>query len=186
MEGVAKQMKKLAIILIFTVLLTGCYNTEAEQTPTTNDEVTTTSPTEQTDVLEEEYSLDLEYEQAIQACKSNADITKTNEEYAKKWYALSEMYCDNMWQWIADEDYFDEAEKERYRKIAESVETIHENWKQYAQQRCENERERVFGIYTTGSISGTLLSRFDYELYREHAIEMYNMCIQMHVDCPMP
>lgn len=186
-------MEKVAIVLMITMLLlTGCYSAEEGINTTVGDNAATlvTEPektiTAHSGQTEEKYSLDLEYEQEIQACKSNAEMTETNNLYAQKWYNLSETYCANMRQAVSDKEYFDKAEEEYHQNKAGSVEIIHKNWKEYAQQRCKDEETRLLSVYTTGSIVPVRLSRFRYELYRDHAIEMYNMCREMFVDCPMP
>lgn len=187
------QMKKAAIFLMITMLLlTGCHREEEGINTTGGDNASTlvTEPekaiTADSDQTEEKYSLDLEYEKEIQACKSNVEMTETNNLYAQKWYDLSETYCAIMRQAVSDKEYFDKAEEEYHQNEADSVEIIHENWKEYAQQRCKDEETRLLSVYTTGSIVPVRLSRFRYEFYRDHAIEMYNMCREMFVNCPMP
>ena len=129
--------------------------------------------------------MDAEYEEEKQKCKSNAEITSLNEDFAKKWYDLIEVYY-NCAATPSEPIHNDERLDDWEVKKREDIRSIHENWKIYAQQRLKNEEDRIFTIYTTGSIVPVVLSQFKYDFYRMHAIEMYEMCNEAFISCPQP
>ncbi len=202
-----KMKKKTFTILLATMLLlSGCNNGEKSSQGTgdsipSNTSITVSNhqdgmltaednfineaPSTEIEETTVTYSLDAEYEKAKQKCKSNAEITSLNEDFAKKWYDLIEAYY-NCALTPGEPPYDDELLDEWYIKMHENIRIIHENWEIYAQQRLKNEEDRIVTIYMSGSIVPVLLSQFEYELYRSHAIEMYEMCREAFINCPQP
>lgn len=202
------KMKKRVFIILLAImlLLSGCNNAKNTNQGINNSFPSNTSTTasnnlngnsalednatneqqsteiEQTKVT---YSLDAEYEKAKQKCKSNAEITSLNETYAQKWYDLIEVYY-NCTLTPGEPAFDDELFVEWHIKMHEDIKIIHENWEIYAKQRLKNEEERLITKYMSGSTVPVALSRFKYEFYRMHAIEMYEMCNEAFINCPQP
>ena len=128
-------------------------------------------------LIDTEYVLDVEYTKAIDACKSNAEISNTNNSFAQKWKDLGDYYyrCIMEGKGINNED-----------EIKDIASSIHNEWIQYAQHRIEYEEKRLTSLYGAGSIVSVKLSQYECDFYRAHTIEMYEMCIQFHLECDQP
>ncbi len=120
--------------------------------------------------MQQHVSLDTEYTQAINGGKSNADIVQIKEQYARKWYELSEQYVDGVLQGDFDS------------RIKETVETIHRDWKAYADKRVDKELIRLQSIHGSASTVSGAIAGFEYDLYRAHTLEMYRLCEMLSVD----
>lgn len=127
--------------------------------------------------VEQDYSLDFKYKKDRAICESNSDITAVNLEYAEQWYNLGETY----YSLIMTEDLkSDDIEKK------ENVSSMYDNWKLYASQQIADEKARLETIYDGGTIVPIKLSYYKYNLYRSHTLELYNMCIELNIDCETP
>ncbi len=160
-----KNIRWLFCIALLFVLLVGCSNSQMHNN------------TDAAVLIDTEYALDVEYKEAINACKSNVEISNTNNSFAQKWKDLGDYY----YGCIMEGEYFND--KDEIKDIASS---IHNEWIQYAQHRIEDEEKRLTVLYGAGSIVPIKLSQYECAFYRAHSIEMYEICIQLHLDCDQP
>lgn len=125
---------------------------------------------EQEATVQDHISLDAEYTQAFKESYSNADKAQTKERYAEKWIELSEQYVNRILQGDFDS------------RIKETVETIHRDWKAYADKRVDYELTRLQIIHRSASTVGGAIAGFEYDLYRAHTLEMSRLCRMLTVD----
>lgn len=106
--------------------------------------------------------LDSEYKEKISAAKSDIEITETNEEFAEKW--KSEINTNYEKLSAVASDGFKE-------KLTESQ----AEWNIYAEKRTAEHFEYLLEEYESGTIVPVIQSEFEYRLYRERAIELFEM-----------
>lgn len=106
--------------------------------------------------------LDKEYERRLSNAQSNFEKSEINSEFAEKWKAEMNKNYQNLltvsWKFLKE------------KLIASQAE-----WYIYAEKRIDEEYEYLLQEYTTGTIVPVLLSKFECNLYRERAIELFEM-----------
>lgn len=126
-------------------------------------------------------ALDNEYKERLALTKSNAETSNLNEEFADRWQKMSSEYYDLIFE-IADkyEGYTNASKDLDFGKdLKQSLYASQNAWETYAQNRIDEERAALIMEYETGSIVPLLLSQFQYTLYRERAIELYNLYMNL-------
>lgn len=142
------------------------------EAPITN-ENTTDNPTETYDRTQDILSkytaaveLDKEYSSRIANTDNNADITSVNSEFAQKWKEEIDKNYQNLltvsWKFLNEKAVASQAE-----------------WYIYAEKRIDEEREYLLQQYTTGTIASVKMSEFEYNLYRERALELFEMYYEL-------
>lgn len=126
-------------------------------------------------------ALDNEYKERLALTKSNAETSNLNEEFAERWQKMSSEYYDLIFE-IADkyEGYTNASKDLDFGEdLKQSLYASQNAWETYAQNRIDEERAALIMKYETGSIVPLLLSQFQYTLYRERAIELYNLYMNL-------
>lgn len=155
-------------LLLVTILFLGITNCS---------NITIQNQTDDTMITKAEYTLDTEYKEAIKTCNSNIEKTNTNLKFAQKWDNL----CEHYYQCILQSKLLNNESKNN-----ETITTTYNDWKASAQEYINTEEKRLLSIYKSGSIVPLKLSQYEYILYRSHAIKLYNICVQSHLDCTQP
>lgn len=106
--------------------------------------------------------LDEEYNRRMANAQSNVEITQINSEFADKWKAEIDKNYQNLlsvsWKYLREKLTASQAE-----------------WYIYAEKRLDEQYEYLFQKYTTGTALPLNMSKFQYDLYRERAIELFLM-----------
>lgn len=126
-------------------------------------------------------ALDNEYKERLALTKSNAETSNLNEEFAERWQKMSSEYYDLIFE-IADkyEGYTDASKDLDFGEdLKQSLYASQNAWETYAQNRIDEERAALIMKYETGSIVPLLLSQFQYTLYRERTVELYNLYMNL-------
>lgn len=126
--------------------------------------------------------LDYAYAEKIAAAKSNADAADINYEFSQKWENLADAYYQDILG-VADE-LEQEHDADIFGITGGNLETVfltsQDAWKAYAQIRINEQNAYLDANYAGGSIVSVLLSEFQCNLYRERAVELYNMYLNLN------
>jgi len=104
-------------------------------------------------------SIDEEYEKKISLASSNIDICNLNYEFMLKW--KDEISC-----------YYGNILNSANESLHQSVINEQIVWEQYCQVSIEMQQHYLEQLYGSGTIVPVLLSQYEYELYRERAINL--------------
>lgn len=110
--------------------------------------------------------LDEECKRRLSNAQSNFEITEINSEFADKWKEEIDKNYQNLltvsWKFLNEKAVASQAE-----------------WYIYAEKRIDEEREYLLQQYTTGTIVSVKMSEFEYDLYRERALELFEMYYEL-------
>lgn len=106
--------------------------------------------------------LDDEYKKRVTGSCSNSEEVEINYQFAEAW----KMAVDEYYDWILLH-----AEDELYNEI--SAEVV--RWEEYSQNCLGAYESYLYQIYTTGTIVPVLQSEYTYNLYRDKALELYEL-----------
>ncbi len=110
--------------------------------------------------------LDEECKRILSNSQSNLEITEINSEFADKWKEEIDKNYQNLltvsWKFLNEKAVASQAE-----------------WYIYAEKRIDEEREYLLQQYTTGTIVSVKMSEFEYDLYRERALELFEMYYEL-------
>lgn len=110
--------------------------------------------------------LDEECKRRLSNAQSNFEITEINSEFADKWKEEIDTNYQNLltvsWKFLNEKAVASQAE-----------------WYIYAEKRIDEEREYLLQQYTTGTIVSVKMSEFEYDLYRERALELFEMYYEL-------
>lgn len=110
--------------------------------------------------------LDEECKRRLSNAQSNFEITEINSEFADKWKEEIDKNYQNLltvsWKFLNEKVVASQAE-----------------WYIYAEKRIDEEREYLLQQYTTGTIVSVKMSEFEYDLYRERALELFEMYYEL-------
>lgn len=106
--------------------------------------------------------LDSEYKEKISAAKSNVEISEINYDFSEKW--KTEINTNYERLSASASDGFKE-------KLTESQ----AEWNIYAEKRTAEHFEYLLDVYGAGTVVPIIQSEFVYKLYRERAIELFEM-----------
>lgn len=106
--------------------------------------------------------LDKDYKSRLSKAKSNAEITEINSEFADKWKAEIDTNYQKLLT-VADGSF-------REQLIASQKE-----WYVNAEKLTEERLAFLIEVYQYGSIVPVKVSEYEYNLYRERAIELFDM-----------
>lgn len=110
--------------------------------------------------------LDEECKRRLSNAQSNLEITEINSEFADKWKEEIDKNYQNLltvsWKFLNEKAVASQAE-----------------WYIYAEKRIDEEREYLLQQYTTGTIVSVKMSEFEYDLYRERALELFEMYYEL-------
>ena len=116
-------------------------------------------------------SLDLDYK-----IKSDTDVVLANNTYAQKWYGLSAYYLGR----LIEADFVSALHDPI--KVKTAVSDIHSEWEAYAKERIKNEETLLQWKYEKSSAVEETVSKYTYDLYRAHALEMYFFCSNVEME----
>ena len=117
---------------------------------------------EPTDGTEKNYVLDAQYASSYLEATSNYEMCEVNSQFAEKWKQEAELYLNKICE-IADED------------LKQAIIAGQESWENtYPIQMQENLTYLQY-VYGSGSVVPVIHSKYDYDLQRERAIELYEM-----------
>lgn len=110
--------------------------------------------------------LEEECKRRLSNAQSNLEITEINSEFADKWKEEIDKNYQNLltvsWKFLNEKAVASQAE-----------------WYIYAEKRIDEEREYLLQQYTTGTIVSVKMSEFEYDLYRERALELFEMYYEL-------
>ena len=187
-----RKIISLLLILSVSFSLVSCgksndvtQNTENIETQT---EISTEAPITNDAVVPEEvvFSLDTEYQQDINEAYSNYDKCVINGEYALLWQEKADEYYDTLISYYSsDEERFND----RYispEDMLENVQSMKGERREYMENQIEFYEAHLTAKYGSGSILPVVLSEYILDMYRAEALEVYQMCLDLHIDVETP
>lgn len=106
--------------------------------------------------------LDKEYERRVSAANANAEITDINSEFAEKWKAETDANYQKLLS-VANDDF------------KEALVASQAEWYVNAEKDIEEKFMYFVNVHDFGSITPICVSKYEYNLYRERAIELFVM-----------
>ena len=133
------------------------------------------------------YQIDIDYANEWNQQYSNYDKNFVTEKYAEKWHALIDEY----YQLIIDSELIESMQKypelvEWHNQCKQYIIESQEQWQVYYQQQTETHRKYIETYYNTGSAAPAGIVVFEYEMYRSRAIQLYEFCQDLFIDCERP
>jgi hypothetical protein len=188
-------MKKIIVLLLvlslsFSLVSCGKSNDATQNTENTKTqtEISTEVPITNDAVVPEEvvFSLDTEYQQDMNEAYSNYDKCVINDEYALLWQEKADEYYDTLISYYSsDEERFND----RYispEDMLENVQSMKNDRRSYIEKQIEFYEAHLISKYGPGSILPVILSEYILDMYRAEALEVYQMCIDLHIDVDAP
>ena len=124
-----------------------------------------------------EFSVDKDYNNKKQNIKSNAELTNLNEEFANIWKGKTEIYYQSIYEYYYFKD--DTA-------MIDKIESMKVDWENYYSNQMNYYKDFILSKYTTGSIVPVKLSEYSKALYRNKALELYDLCLDLGIDVDSP
>ena len=186
--------KTISLLLIlsvsFSLVSCGKSNDVTQNTGNikTQTEVSTEAPIANDNVVPEEvvFSLDTEYQQDMNEAYSNYDKSAVNEEYALLWKEKADEYYDALIAYYSsDEERFND----RYisaEDMIENMQSMKDERRAYIENQIEFYEAHLTAKYGSGSALPGDLSKYTLNMYREEALEIYQMCLDLHIDVEAP
>ncbi|MBE6794988.1 MAG: hypothetical protein E7533_00190 [Ruminococcaceae bacterium] len=123
-----------------------------------------------------QYALDVEYQKEISEARSNFEISQINLKYAKKWSGKAEHYYQQIIDYYETTTFHADSQE-----MIEKTKEAKVQWeKNYASEKSYYE-SFMLSVYTSGSIVPIKLSEFEYTSYRACALELSDMCRELHI-----
>lgn len=155
-----KCYKQLVWICFLSVLmLVGCSNVEPVETIDVQVQMNRSA------VSDRNYTIDREMDEQLSETVSNIECIEILIVSRDRWIVLMQ-------------EYYDELLSSNRTDIAEAVAKSQADWEAYYQIAYANEEQLSAAIYGAGSTGGLAIARFDYEIYRTRALELYMLCCQ--------
>ncbi len=133
-----------------------------------------------------ESSLDKEYELSLSKAASNVDKSAVNDEYASLWKEKADEYYDALISYYSsDEERFND----RYispEDMIENMQSMKTERRSYIEKQIEFYEAHLISKYGSGSILPGALSKYKLDMYRDEALEVYQMCIDLNIDVEAP
>ena len=115
-----------------------------------------------TDETENRFALDAQYASSYLEATSNYEKCEVNRQFAEKWRQEAQLYLNKICE-IADED------------LKQAIIAGQTAWENTYPIRMEENFAYLQYVYGSGSIVPVIHSKYDYDLHRERAIELYEM-----------
>ena len=179
----------LVSLVILLLCILGACSLEQEPTAelniTTNSNANVTTPLTSDNNVDFEqtvYSLDEKYQHDINEAYSNYDKCVINGEYALLWQEKADEYYDVLISYYSsDEERFND----RYispEDMLENVQSMKNDRRSYIEKQIEFYEAHLISKHGPGSILPVILSEYILDMYRAEALEVYQMCIDLHID----
>ncbi len=102
------------------------------------------------------------------------------DKYAAKWKQVADEYYNKIMEYDGivrpSEDYYSSDDLHTF------VKNMKVNWDEYSEEQSENYRQTLFAIYSGGTISGPIFAHYKYELQMEWALQILDICQQLHIE----
>ena len=118
---------------------------------------------ESTDETEERYPLDDQYASSYLEATCNYERGEVNRQFAEKWRQEAELYYNKICEIAYNEDF------------KQAIIAGQAAWEYSYPIRVEENFAYLRHVYRAGSIVPILASKYEYDLQRERAIELYKM-----------
>ena len=187
-----RKIISLLLVLSVGLSLSSCGNSDDATQNTENIEtqvgISTEAPITNDNVVPEEvvFSLDTEYQQDMNEAYSNYDKCVINGEYALLWQEKADEYYDALISYYSsDEERFND----RYisaEDMIENMQSMKTERREYMEKQIEFYEAHLTAKYGSGSILPVILSEYILDMYRAEALEVYQMCLDLHIDVEAP
>lgn len=187
-----RKIVSLLLILSLSFTFASCGNsddaTQNSENTKTQSEISTEAPITNDNVVPEEvvFSLDTEYRQDMNEAYSNYDKSAVNEEYALLWKEKADKYYDVLIAYYSsDEERFND----RYisaEDMIENMQSMKDERRAYIEKQIEFYEAHLTAKYGSGSALPGALSKYILDMYREEALEVYRMCLDLYIDVEAP
>jgi len=121
-----------------------------------------TETVDSTDETENSFALDAQYASSYLEATSNYEMCEVNRQFAEKWRQEAQLYLNKICE-IADED------------LKQAIIAGQTAWENAYPMRMEENFAYLLYVYGSGSVVPIIHSKYDYDLQRERAIELYEM-----------
>ena len=189
-----EDMKKfLVLMLAFSFIFSGCssqLNDEFGSDNSSNDFVGGIAE-ENAKALSEKYNqgylIDEQYIEEYKTSKDMADMDNITTKYANLWQDKVNHYSKSLSEHIKEQYENDEVALEYVQYHNWNIEVfdaMQKEWEEYAENQIKNYQEFVCLRYWSGTAAGSAMVVFEYDLYRNRAIELYEYCELWGVEVP--
>ena len=120
--------------------------------------------------VSDEYELDNLYNEELKYNLGYEPVITINKNYAKKWAEKVEFYFDFL--------------LENYDGQVDLIKSAQGNWIKYKDEQLNAYKNYIDDLYKNEASAELLYYEKEYELCRERAIELYQMCVHLNLSIP--
>lgn len=189
------KLKKLIgitlVMALMGVFLTGCDRTDnTDETSSVDDTSSsyefdwTESDNEVFKQYKETYVLDTLYEKEYREAQSSYHKDEVTLKYAKIWQEKANEYFMLLNENICKDEIFIEY-AERHDLDTEALEKAQQEWEEHAEKQIDYIITFARIDSTGSSNAAAMIARFEYDIYRNRAIQLYELGAEFYTDEPL-
>ena len=182
-------MKKIVIFLM-AVLMLGLCGCQKQQEDADSQTTQSTQSTEKqpVDVARETLTQKLIREiegayikdQEKPEFGTTAGMSELSYQYAEKWEQVADKYYNKLmahhWEDPPNDIFYTSDEMHGF------LSDMKENWEKYYQVQTDNYQKVLVSFYTTGTIVGPLMAAYEYEMKKDWALQVVDMCEHFYLE----
>lgn len=180
-------MKKLICLILCLSVLTVCF-CSCKETDNNIDEITPTENTQteidQSETLADKLIKEIETcynkELGLPENSSTAGMRSVSSKYTEKWKEVADHCYNKIMNYngiVAEsEDYYTSDDLHTF------VSNMKKSWELYYKEQCENYEKALATIYSKGSVVGVIFANCQYEMQKEWALQLVQICQHIGLD----